>query len=318
MQKRLGRSGALMASRRNGTTMGKTRASQEYKAIMKELSQEKEELTDLNRAITKELNINVPFYRKITALCSKIPFIGKRLADYGDPLTCIESELRDFIYKVQNSLIALQEMGQLTLDETNHLKEDLKKAQEENWDLNQLRNYFAERSGIDIFPQVADLMELQQDKLMPVELQEKKKNELVENLTATVGLSQQLMNLIAQVIVNSLEIFENSVVQYDSFVHFAGPIKTIKETAQALTDTTSAAYTAREALMITLKKSMEAIEAASRAASLANEYHIRHGEAMTELIERGKRVLADISGIEAQTLYDESPELEYEEKKAEK
>jgi len=254
-------------------------AVQRFGKVFEELGRSKKELQDLGREIDRELDFQMTPWqkvaRKVMRGASFLPFVGKRAQQYSDPLSTIEFRLRDFLNGIQSSLGKLADIARSKNEETIQLQEDLARAIQEEWTLDQLRNYLIEKSGIAVYDQVKELMDFELSR-MSEEEKKKKREVFLADMRANVMAGGQLMGLLEQTVMNALGVFEGALMQYRSFVTIAAPIKAIRDTASTLVDTTDAMYLASGVLKQTLEKSVEAIEAAGEAARMAESYRVNN------------------------------------------
>lgn len=289
---------SMVLARRSasGSTALQRFTNDDYRQVFGELRKKKAELEGLNRKIVRALDVKLQPLPKIAlAVSEKLPFL-RRMVDnrFADPLSAIESELRGFINLTQESLIALQEIAQSKRDEIMELRADLERAATERWSVQQLRDYIIEKSGIELDPRVAELMNFESDVISPEQYQQKQKD-LLETLAASAATGEDLLKMLVTVVFNSLGIFEGAISQYYAFVNIAEPMKVIKEAAENLTSGTEAMYTAKAAVISILKASVEAIDTATRAAQLAENYRLNSSDVTLALAEANAQLQRTIN-----------------------
>lgn len=291
----------------NKHDQGEPSANNKLHGAIKALTNNKKKLENLNRQISKALNIKVSTSRKImtrtlnTIIPKRIygnsPTIMKFIAEEEDVLELLETLMRNNINGTQVSLKELILVAEDKLQQLDELKQDITKAQEEGWDAQELQNYMMRKSNIEIFDEISRLLS-SEFKVLPEESKEERKVVLLDQLRANADVGQELLDLLEKVVMAGLHIFHSAAGQYYAYVNFYRSISVIKKSAEMLTDTNKAMYASREALERTIRESLFAIESSLEAAGLISEYSVVAPEMKTLLRGAKERLVLKMEGIQ--------------------
>lgn len=273
------------------------------------LSESRKELEGINKLVKKALGLPSDRKRNIvakllnylvpTSWYESLPSsVVKLMAEENDVLELIETLMRSNIDSVQDALRELAACAILKREELNNLEADLKTARKENWSAQELQEYIAGKAEIQIYDVVARLLDIEFNALTPEE-KEIRKIDLLNKLSSTVLIGDELMETIGKVCSAGLQVFHRSVTQYYDYVNFYRPISVIRDSARALIDTNHSMYAAKDALVATFKTSLQAIELAVDAANMVNNYSIASGD-MQGLLKSGRvRLDQKLKALEA-------------------
>jgi len=284
--------------------MGTALAKNDYQTTFEDLARKKKELEKLNRRIIEKLDMNPGFLHKTL---QKIPFLGKFADKMVDPMSIVEHDLKAFINAMQGSLINLQEIAENERDKILELKQALKQAVDEEWGFEEIRRYIIEKANIKIDDRIQKLMDMEIEFTDEKDIEEKRKN-LLEIMQANISTGEELLGLIMQVVFNSLSIFEGAINQYYSFTAIAEPMKIINQSAKTLVNGTKGAYQAKELILSILKTSIDAIDSASEAAKLTDQYRL-NDSTMVQALKTARHQLERTMDLKVSGLHSPKKEV---------
>ncbi len=211
------------------------------------------------------------------------------IGEEEDVLQYIEKRMRGGIDGTQEALRGLSEDAVEYREEILNLREQIRQAETEKWDLQRLHQFLADRSEIDVDPEIMMLLDAQLD-ILTEEERETRRQELIEELKATVDLSEGVARTMGEVCYAALEVFQKAVSQYHQFTTVHQPIAAIRDTAKELLDTDQSLYAAKDAIVATIQLSLEAVTVALEGAKMVDQYRIASAD-VKGLLEAGKRKL---------------------------
>lgn len=213
--------------------------------------------------------------------------IVELVGEEEDVLQYIEKRMRGGIDGTQQALRDLAQDAVQHHEDILELEEQIQQAEEEGWDLQRLHQFLADRSDIEVDPEVMHLLSRQMDILTPEE-KEQRRQELLEELKNTVELSKGVARTMGEVCFAALEVFQKAVSQYHQFTTVHQPIAAIRDTAKELLETDESLYSSKDAIAGTIEFSLQAVAVALEGAKLVDKYRIASPD-IQGLLEAGKR-----------------------------
>ncbi len=191
--------------------------------------------------------------------------------------------LRENINNVQE---VVQNLAVSAIHEEEKLKnfaEDIKKAEEESWDIRELQQYLCEQTNLPVPQGVEDLLDGHYD-ILSLEQKEEKRSELLNRLKNNAVGRKRLIEAHGKVCALGLEVWHAGVCQYFDYVTIMQPLKVISEAAQGMADMNAVAYAAKEIVKKYLELSSETLANVAEATSKIHEYAVSAPDTM-ELME---------------------------------
>ena len=269
----------------------------------------KKDLDGINSLVQKALDLPVNRKRRLmgkilnkilpTALYRWMPStVVKFAAEEQDVLEFLERLLRENVDNVQGALRGIAVCAAEKRQAMDELEMDLDTAQKEQWDARTLQQYIAGKAGVEIYDEVAHLLD-REFHVLPDEDKERRKDELLIQLRSNIAVGETLMDTLRKVCVAGIQVFHKGVEQYFNYVNFYKPIAAIRDSAKTMVDMNTSMFAARDALVATFKASVVAIEVALDAAKMTQAYSIVSDE-VKEVLEAGqKRLEARCEAIQA-------------------
>lgn len=298
--------------RRRGENLAKVGLSRNDRALkenIKSLQESGEELEDISAHLRKILDLPSSKTRgfiagTVQALVPKsfygfIPeMVTKFVAEETDVLEQMEASLRGNVDSIQISLHSLTTEAKSKHERIEELKADLARAKEEGWDARQLQEYIAEKAGIELYEEIAEMLD-REFGFLPEDEREKRKEELLVQLENNAAIGGQLMNTMGRVCIAGLQVFNKGVGQYYDFMNVYKPLAVIRDAAKDLVKMDESMFKARDALVETLYMSLKAVEASVDAAKLVGSYSIASAD-MHELLKQcGQHLGQKLKELEA-------------------
>lgn len=251
----------------------------DLKTKIKELEATKKELQKIDDEIADEL---APKNRLQKAL-------GKILgAKKKDGLSLIENRLRSVLNQIQGLMKDIGDVAYEKREEFVVLEEELRRAQEEGWPLEELRTFLVEKierysqlsfeaEGSESLPVISSegkaLLVKQVEFLAPEQVNQRTE-ELYNALVSHVGIGKELVRLLGNVLLASVDTFEKTGLQYYAFVAVLKPLQVIKEAGEVLTDSGKAMVNTQERAKAYVEKSIAGIGLSLDVIRLFHEYSL--------------------------------------------
>ena len=276
---------------------------------VKALSSSRGELENINAMIRDELNLPTSRVRNAlgrvlhalvpSKMYSSLPSgLVKFIGEETDVLEYIEKLQRT---NVDNTQAALRDLAYAAAEKRRQLDElmaDIELAERENWDAQKLQQYMASKADVQIYEEVATLLD-KEFSVLPDEEKEKRKLELLAHLKSNVMIGETLMGTMAKVCVAGLQVFHKGVEQYYNYVNFYRPIAVMRDSAKTMVDMNQSMTAGKDALVATFQASLQAIDVALDASKMTQAYSIASPD-MAKLLESGQqRLEAKIEALAA-------------------
>ena len=261
-----------------------SRRDQELRNTLDSLKESKQEFEGLNDFLREALDVHPEkgrsFWAKAIALVmprSSYRMLPARflklMAEEADVLELIERLMRENINNLQGSARDMSIIGTQKYDELEELKTDIQKAKDEGWDAKKLQEHITQKAGIQIFAEVAKLLD-KEFGLLSSEEKEEQRASLLNELESNVSIGQDFIKLIGRVESSALKILHRAVSQYYAYRNVYVPMRVIRDSAETMTDMNESMYASRDAIIITMRTSMEAIGKAIEATGHIAKYSI--------------------------------------------
>lgn len=211
--------------------------------------------------------------------------VFKYIAEEHNALELIERLYREYVNEVQGALRDLSVNGSAKLQELDNLRATITQAREECWDAKALQHYVAESIGIQLYPEVEQLLDTEFSMLTPQD-QEVRRVELLEILERTLDLGGVVVDVNSTACSAGLQVLNQGQGQFMQFLVVYRPVVVLRDAALAMTSMNEAAFGARDALQENLQASFLAIDNALEAAQMLRKYSIGSDE-MKQLMRSG-------------------------------
>lgn len=257
------------------------------------MQQNKKDFEDMNDFLRESLDIKSEtgrgFFSKILAIITP-SFLLKRMspalmqfiAESADPLAAIANLNRTVINNQQSALKNISEVSADYYDQVEKLKVTVGEAESDNWDAQKLQDYIAEKAEIALDPEIQRLLENEYGLLTP-EDKEAIQQSLIRLLKDNVVTGEKLITTLRRAISIGLTELQLAMAQYYSYMHFYLPASTLRDGTEAMTDTSNAMYISRDALIFTIRRSIEALCQTAELAGQIPKYAIAGPEMVKEL-----------------------------------
>lgn len=292
---------------RNHNKQGRPDGSGSLKNHVVALSKGREDLKSLNRQIQKQLDLSPNKFQEFTAqvlsrvtpdwLLDRLPEpVARYLAEGEDVLEYLEGALRSNINNIQRGL---QELAARAIEKEQDLKKlaaDIAQAKSEGWDALQFMEYLAEETGTEIHEEVRKLLTDEYAVISPEE-KERRRVEFLQQLESNVVVGGSIMEMLSRVCMAGIQVFYAGMGQYYDYTRVYRDIASIRDAAKDMTDTNRSIQDARDALQITLEKSLHAIGLAVEAATLAERYSITSNSMKGEFENGAQSIKQKLEGL---------------------
>ncbi len=258
---------------------------------MEEARQNVEELKDyLPRLLGLEDEEGSGFFGALTRFWPGVhDFLPKSLAKFvaeeDDPIQKGEYIMREGINTTQESIKTVAQTAKQERKELGELEADLEIAVKENWDAQKLQRYLAEKSGIKVFPEVLELLNIEH-KILPAEVVEARKKDILGRLQRRLKVGEKFMEALGGTLAIGLDNWNFIVQQYYEYTHWASVLKPISDASKAYLSMGGAVFFSRDVLVETLDKSVKALNASVQAVKLGQEHAIASPEMMLLLEDK--------------------------------
>jgi hypothetical protein len=225
---------------------------------LKRLASRQEQLqSQLQRA----LNDATPLWRRAAGAVGRVlpRSLAQPLLRASDPLIVVERLLRSHLDEAQSILGQLAMAARAQHEEIAALESDLTAARHENWSLDALRQFMAERAGFPIRPDVADLLAREESQVLDVETRNARREEILSSLEQAMAAERTVLDALSETARHSIRMLERGLSQYHAYVRIAPQVRMLREAAAEMAGTQAAGLAAREVLLQTLEVSADRI-----------------------------------------------------------
>lgn len=211
------------------------------------------------------------------------------MAEEYDVLELIGSLQRRNVNNTQEALRDLAVASITKKEEIEQLRDDIKRAKEENWDARQLQQFVAERAQVPIYEEIGMLFDNEFDVLGDEE-RELRKQQLLDQLEANTVIAGELVRVMRATCSAGLSILHRAVGHYFDYVTVYRPVAEIRDAAKTLTETNKGMYVAKDAIITTFQASVDAIRKSVKAAQLVNNYSLVSGD-MGKMLDEAQELI---------------------------
>lgn len=210
------------------------------------------------------------------------PVLRQFIAEAADPLAAIANMNRTVINNQQAALKTISEVGAEYYDQVEELRSKVGEAESEKWDAKKLQDYIAENADIQLDPAIQKLLEREYG-LLTDEDKETIRQSLIRLLKDNVLTGEKLITTLRKSVSIGLTELQLAMAQFYSYMRFYGPASVLRDGAEAMTDTSNAMFISRDALIFTIRKSIEALCQTAELAGQIPKYAIAGPEMIREL-----------------------------------
>lgn len=224
--------------------------------------------------------------------------IQKLMLEYEEPLEAMERYLRE---RVDNTQTAVMAVADSTFEEKKNweeFKKDLDTAIAENWDAQRLQNYMAEKAGIEVYDQVANLL-AEEFSVLSEEEREERKHWLLEQIKGNIRNKEGVVKLLGGTSTAGLRIFHYGLEQYYSFTNIYKPAIEIRKAAQGITELNASMFAAMDTLCLTFDQSVQAMLLSLQTLKLYQEYNIASPKMARFIEEEYVRIEKELEELKA-------------------
>ena len=229
--------------------------------------------------------------------------IFELMAEENDVLAWHASKLRERLNDTQLTVKNISGVSKITKEEADQLKADIETATADNWNSQRLQEFIAEAVDVEIYPEVAQLLDDQFWGLSP-EKQEKRRERSLAMLrriqAAQSKASEYLHDEVCEEAMQALNIL---MEEYYCFMKICIPVAAVRDAAKALLGTNVAMFTAKDAVRETMRISGEILEIVADGLKLAQGDYSLSAPDMSETQEfERNRIRRKLKELESSTI----------------
>lgn len=234
----------------------------------------------LHGQLQRSLSEATPLWRRLSGLVgSHLPRpLGAALLRASDPLVVVERLLRGHLDEAQSILAQLAMTARAKHEEILTLESDLARATVEEWSLDTLRQFMAERAGFPIRAEVAELLSREEAQLLDEAALQARRAELFASLQQALTAERTILEALGETARHSIRMLERGLAQYHAYVRIAPQVRVLREAAAEMAGTQAAGQTAREVLLQTLEVSADRIRLVAEASQRADPQKLTSSE----------------------------------------
>ena len=230
----------------------------------------------LDNTLRPELSIEPSLKRKWTArvINSLVPqkafqylplstqrFVGEQY----DVLMEIARLMRSNVLNIQDSLQSIAQKAIENTEETETLKEDIERAEKEDWSAQELQDYLAEQSEIKIYEDVGILLD-KEFKGLTGEQKNERQKDLLALLKNNVVMRQELDRAYGSACASLISVFHVGLAQDYAYNNIYPHIAVLRDASKSAIDMNHSMFVGKAALEKTVQVAFEALELAMDAA----------------------------------------------------
>lgn len=246
------------------------------KKCIRNIESAKKTMKKLDNALRRELSIEPSLKRKWTAKAINA-IVPKRIFEYFplstqkfvgeqyDVLMEIARLMRTNVINIQESLRQIAHSAIENTEETEALKSDIETAENENWSAQELQDYLAEQSGIQIYEEVRILLD-QEFNGLTEEQKEARKVELIALLKNNIVMRQELNRAYGSACASLISVFHVGLAQDYAYNNVYPHIAVLRNASSAAINMNHSMFVGKTALEKTAQMAFQALEIAIDAA----------------------------------------------------
>lgn len=285
----------------------KARKDKELKDRLEKLADYGDDLENFNDKMKGALEMNPSGARRVVGKLINT-FLPERFqsalperlmlaaGEEGDILIYLGTECRSNVNNIQEAVINVIDCARETYEEYQKLEEDLATAEENNWNAQELLQYLADETEIEIDERVTNMLDRQFGFLSDEE-KEKEGKALLEDLRNVLATKKVNIQGMSPVCVASLHTLRKAIVGLYNFESVVKPHYTIKKAAEQLVKTNATLFDARDVLEGTIRTSMGAIRAVLEAAKSGDKYSVVSEDMQRVMIDEAKKLEKQLKGV---------------------
>lgn len=231
--------------------------------------------------------------------------IKESYARKTDPLNAIEEEYRAHLDCIEGTIIDLREVIQQSDDKIVGLEGTLEQVEKEQWDINQIRQFIQEDSGVNVNEEVRTFFEYLTNEKLTEEEKTKQRTDLVTMLSNKLAVLKAEQPYLGEIAKAGRAIYDNALVQYNGFIGIKSQLEIMRDSALGYANTEDLTLFSKEFVAKFIEKTTETFETAIDAMSIAQRNLIASQEtvdAINAARERLKaRLEASMSGQPVKT-----------------
>ncbi|OGZ97697.1 MAG: hypothetical protein A3I44_02290 [Candidatus Sungbacteria bacterium RIFCSPLOWO2_02_FULL_51_17] len=194
------------------------------------------------------------------------------------------------------------------------LEVDIRQAEDERWDARRLHDYLCEMAqqianplgtaglGIEVPEILSEILDHEFAMFSPEEMEEERQA-LLKLLRETIELQRGYMKMLGTQVAANSQAYRAALTQYFSYTTVGRPTQALRESARIMTETNKAMYVAREAIIATVRRSIEATCIMLEAIQRVPDYAIASPEMQAFIAEQNTKLqnkLAELKRAKAQ------------------
>ncbi|MCC7104202.1 MAG: hypothetical protein IT307_03600 [Chloroflexi bacterium] len=215
----------------------------------------------LQSQLLRSLSEAAPLWRRAAGAVGRVlpRSLAQPLLRASDPLVVVERMLRGHLDEAQSVLGQIAMAARVQHEEIAMLQSDLTAARREDWSLDALRRFMAERAGFPIRPDVAELLAREESELLDAEMRSARREEVLSSLEQALAVERTVLDALGETARHSIRMLERGLSQYHAYVRVAPQVRMLREAAAEMAGTQAAGLAAREVLLQTLEASADRI-----------------------------------------------------------
>jgi len=189
----------------------------------------------------------------------RMPGFSKFVSEEADLLDRGETMLRCNTNDIQEGLRDTAQVAKKEKARIYDLQHDLQQAVDEKWDAKKLQEYLAKEAEIEVlYEEVADLLDNEYG-LLSDEVKEERKRSILESLKLNLELKARNIDLLNEVCKKRVIAFHDSAAQLFFYTQMKDCVRQIRNAAENSAETYTQLYGVRDALMLTIKESVDTL-----------------------------------------------------------
>ena len=229
----------------------------------------------------------------------KLPDIMvQHIAEEQTVLDLIEMRFRANVINAQETALNQKEVTKEMAIQVAKIREDIEQAKNYNWDARKLHDYSLALTGIEIEPEISELLDSKFNILTPEE-KENRRQALLRELEDTAVAGDKWVRLGATGCYACLEQFETLGIAFGRYILFQKPAAAFRDTARALAGADNVMHQSRDAIEATVRVSISVIENSLENIRTVSNYSLTSVD-MVRLLETGNEKIDNkLKAIEA-------------------
>ena len=197
--------------------------------------------------------------------------ISRFVAEEEDASEFMEGLLRSGVNDTQKVVRNLYLSANEETEKLEELTLDLEHAQKENWDIQALQTYIAEKVGVELDPLVEELLNERFDLISPNERENRKKR-IIARLNSNIAGRKKLIETHGKFCSVGLDLFERGKFMLYDFMTVFCPLRVLRDAAKSMVKMDVSMYAAKDLAIQYLQLCSEAVGLVADSAMMSDKY----------------------------------------------